>query len=367
MALKGIKKNKVKADLCSYPPYMFLAPRKFGKTTFWYKLVREVWGDDDKGLLISFGNEEGYHALDGVQVAVVENWSADYDEDNDTIGFIQLVDDIVENNDEYGIKGVCFDTLDTMVGVATKEVLRQHKKEKGTVCKTLNEAFSGYGRGKQRLLDIMDTQIDRLRKAGIAVWFLCHTKLKEKSDMLSGEKYEQITNNLTDDIYTHFADAAQIVMTGAFDREIVAGKIISEDRVVYLRGNSTVDAGGRFTEIVEKIPLDVSEFMKAFEDAVKASIEGDSSDGSIKKMKEEEEKERKKAAKIAKEKDAERKANLDDDERALLLQVITSKFPGADDDTKTKAKKVLTDSGFKKFTDGDVPVAVLKEIANILS
>ena len=51
----AFKKNKVKVDLCSYPPYMFLAPKKFGKTTFWYNLVRDAWGDDDKGLLISFG------------------------------------------------------------------------------------------------------------------------------------------------------------------------------------------------------------------------------------------------------------------------------------------------------------------------
>ena len=43
----AFKKNKVKVDLCSYPPYMFLAPKKFGKTTFWYNLVRDAWGDDD--------------------------------------------------------------------------------------------------------------------------------------------------------------------------------------------------------------------------------------------------------------------------------------------------------------------------------
>lgn len=139
----GFKINKVKADLCSYPPYIFLAERKFGKTTFWRDLVREAWGDDTKGLLISFGNEEGYHALDGIQVEVAQKWNAPYDEDTDMRGFVQIVDDIVENNDEYGLKGVCFDTLDTMVDVCTDEVLRQHKREKGTDCKSLNDAFGG--------------------------------------------------------------------------------------------------------------------------------------------------------------------------------------------------------------------------------
>ena len=60
------------------------------------------------------------------------------------------------------------------------------------------EAFSGYGRGKARLLTIMNEQIGRLRDAGLAVFILCHIKNKEKTDLMSGEKYEQITNNLTD-------------------------------------------------------------------------------------------------------------------------------------------------------------------------
>ena len=139
----GFKRNKVKVDLCSYPPYLFMAPRKFGKTTFWYELVKEVWGDDENGLLISFGKEEGYHALDGIQVETAKEWNADYDEETELRGFVQIVDDLVENREEYGIKGVCLDTLDTMVDVATPEVLRLSKKETGVACKSLNAAFGG--------------------------------------------------------------------------------------------------------------------------------------------------------------------------------------------------------------------------------
>ena len=360
----AFKRNKVKVDLCSYPPFMLLAPKKFGKTTFWYNLVRDAWGSDDKGLLISFGNEEGYHSLDGIQVEVAKDWNAEYDEDTDLRGFVQIVDDIVDHNDEYGLKGVCFDTLDTMVDVATKEVLRQHKKEKGTVCKTLNEAFSGYGRGKARLLTIMNEQIARLRDAGLAVFILCHIKNKEKTDLMSGEKYEQITNNLTDDIYSNFADSAQMVMVGALDREIVAGKIVSEERVVYLRGNSSVDAGGRFTDVPEKIELSTSAFLEAFENAVKASIKSKSDDKTIAKMKTEEEKDRKEKAEKSKAKDVENRTNNDED-RAAYLQIITSKFPDASDEVKAKAKELLADSGCKKFTEETVPIETLKEISEL--
>lgn len=362
----GFSINKVKVDLCSYPSYMFLAPKKFGKTTFWHNLVKEAWGSNERGLLISFGNEEGYHSLDGIQVEVAKSWTSTYDEETGLRGFVEIVDDVVENNDKYKIKGVCFDTLDTMVDVATKEVLRQHKKEKGTVCKTLNDAFSGYGRGKVRLFNIMDEQVERLRDMGICVFYLCHIKNKEKTDMYSGEKYEQISNNLTDDIFTHFADASQIVMVGILDREINNGKIISEERVVYLRGTSTVDAGGRFTEIPEKIELSPKAFLDAFEYAVKNSMSDNISEKDIKKMKLDEEKHRAKQAEVRVKKDKENKDNNEDD-REMFTKFIIDNFPNSSDDLKTEAKKLLADSGCKKFTDSTVPVSTLKSIAEMLN
>ena len=361
----GFKKNKVKADLCSYPPFIFLAPKKFGKTTFWYNLVPYVWGDDDKGLLISFSNEEGYHALDGLQYEVAKDWNADYDEETGLRGFVQIVDDIVENNDDYGIKGVCFDTLDTMIDVATKEVLRQHRKEKGTVCKSLLDAFSGYGRGKQRLLKICNEQIDRLRSAGIAVFILCHIKNKEKTDLKSGEKYEMITNNLTEDIFSNFGDAAQMVMTGAFDRQIENGKLISENRAIYLRGDLTVDAGGRFKNLPEKINLDVKEFMDAFENAVKSSMRDKADSKTIEKMKAEEQKEMKKKADIAKKKDKE----FNEDRNEELLNKIKENMADLEDaEVKKKILEIIKSSGAKNLSDMiNYPTHYLEDIYSIFA
>jgi hypothetical protein len=364
----AFKRNTVKIDLCSYPPYVFLAPKKFGKTTFWYNLVNEAWGSDDKGLLISFGNEEGYHSLDGIQVEVAKEWNSEYDKETELRGFVQIIDDIIENNSEYGIKGVCFDTLDTMVEVCTKEVLRQHKKEKGSVCKSLNDAFSGYGRGKARLFELMDTQVERLRDAGIAVFYLCHIKNKEKTDLVSGEKYEMITNNLSDDIFSHIADAAQIVMVGTLDREINNGKILNEDRVVYLRGTSTVDAGGRFTEIKDRIELSPRAFLEAFEDAVKASIKKNFSDKDFEKMKNKECEKRDIAAQNALKKELESKANpINEDRNIELIGIIQTKFPNASDEVKAKVKDIMADAGIKNFKNTDVHTKPLEGIVELLA
>lgn len=361
----GFKKNVVKLDLCSYPPYILMAPRKFGKTTWWYNLVEEAWGSQDRGLLISCGREEGYHSLDGIQVEEVKEWNAEYDEELDRRGLIQVIDDIIENNDEYKIKGVCFDTLDTFIDVGTNEIFRQHKKEKGTPCKSLNDAFGGFSRGKDRLLDLINKELERLRDAGIAVFFLCHIKLKEKTDMHSGEKYEQITNNLQDAIFTNIADAAQMVMVGVMDREINAGKLVSEDRVIYLRGNSQVDAGGRFTTLPEKISLDPKEFLKAFEMGVKGSIKGEKTEKKINEMKKAENEKREKKAALAKAADLESK-KINEDLNFDYIAVIKDKFMDAEDDVKNAVKEIMAEYDIPNFKSTEVSTEGLKKIVDLL-
>ena len=349
----GIGKiNKVKVDLRSYPPYIFLAEPKFGKTGFWNDLVIKAWGDAEKGLLFAF--EKGYLSYDGMQVYDCDDWAM----------FVEGVDYIVEHPDEYS--GVCIDTLDTMIDKATKEVLRLHRKEIGSPCKSLLDAFKGYGRGKQRLLDICNEQIERLRNAGVAVFFLAHTKKKSLTDLLTGVEYDQITNNLTSDIYNNFANNAQMIMVGVKDREVVDGKLINEGRTVYLRGNSFVDAGSRFETLPDTINGDreflVDQFLDAFTNAVKASIKsGSSDDKAIAKAKKEEESERK--SKAAEAQKAEKEAEEDNSElKSELISELSALFTKADDDKKKVAKSQLIDAGFKKFNDDGVTVELLQNI-----
>lgn len=324
-----------------------------------------AWGDDSKGYLISFGDEEGYHALDGLQVEVARKWSAPYDEETDERGFVQIVDDIVENNNEYGLKGVCFDTLDTMVEVATKEVLRQHKIEKGTVCKSLNDAFGGYTRGVERLLQIIEEQISRLKSAGLAVFILCHTKQKEKTDLRSGVKYEQITNNLQANIYTRIADKAQMAMVGLMDRTIEEGRIIDEERNIYLRQTSEVDAGSRFHDLPEKISLDPKEFLAAFEQGVRGSLRDGNTD--VEKMKQDEEKALKERAEIAKRKEVEAaKVEKAEEKREEYIDLIVRKTPSASNEVKKQFKKLVSESGCSNIKDPNMPLETLAKIAELL-
>ena len=66
-------------------------------------------------------------------------------------GLVQIVDDLIENNADYGIKGVCFDTFDTLFDIATDEVMRESRRETGKSCKSINDAFGGYNRGSSAI------------------------------------------------------------------------------------------------------------------------------------------------------------------------------------------------------------------------
>ena len=367
----AFKMNTIKCDLCSYPHYILLGQRKTGKTTFWRDLVIEAWGSADKGLLISAGIEEGYHALDNLQVEVAPAWNQDFDEETQTRGLVQIIDDIIDNNKEYGLKGVCIDTFDTLVDIAEAEVLRLSKRETGKPCKSLNDAFGGYGRGMDKLIDIIEEQVARLRSIGLAVFIISHVKDKERSDMITGEKYSIITNNLYDKVYTAIADTAQMTMMVVNERDIQGGKISNEHRALYLRGTATIDAGGRFNGLPEKIEFTPKAFLEAFKIGVKNSATvKDLTDTDIEKAKKREAAEAEKVSEVAKRKDEAMRRKIalesEEDNRTAYFNKISEKFPESSDEVKAKVRELAATAGGKKFSDLAFPIDVLKEIAEML-
>lgn len=211
----------------------------------------------------------------------------------------------------------------------------------------------------------MDEQIDRLRDAGFAVFILCHTKLKEKTDILSGEKYEQLTNNLQDGIFGHFADKSQMVMIGAIDREINNGKVVSEERLIHLRGNSLIDAGSRFEELPETITLNPRDFLDTFEAAVKGQMKKPATDAQIKKMKKEEAAaQEKKAEQSLKKQQAARE--FDEDRNLELIATIKDNLGLADEEAKEEIKKVMAEYGIKNFKTTNISTEGLQKIVDIL-
>ena len=137
-----IKMNVVECELGNYIHFWRGLP-KTGKTTLFRDLVLELYKDPKKGLLVVFGNELGHKSLHQLQFEEITVWDAPEDADGNR-GFVQLVDDLIRNNKNYGIKLIAFDTIDKMIEVATEEVKRQSTIETGKVCTSINSAFGGY-------------------------------------------------------------------------------------------------------------------------------------------------------------------------------------------------------------------------------
>lgn len=370
--MSRFKINKVKLDLTSYPFYIIMGQPKVGKTTLFDRIVKLYTGGPEGGLLISVGKEGGYHAIDNIQVEEAPVWYKDPLDENDSRGFVQIVDDLVENKDKYGIKLVGVDTLDELYNIATEQVFLEHRQLKGSFPKSLNDALGGFGAGRARLTQIVVEQLTRLNRAGYAVFILAHTKNKELKDELTGEPYEVITNNLNRDYFNAVANLAQMVVNIIIERDIdKEGRVIGTKRMMYFRSNGLVDAGGRFEGLPEKLELSAENFMKAFEIGVQNSIKVHKprSQDEIEKIKEQERKElEEKRQKLLKEEEvssSERKDNLIKEVVELIkLKATTS------EELKNKITDKVKQLGLDiktlgKSLDG-APLSTLKELSIFL-
>ena len=253
------KKNEVTVDLANYR-YLFKAPPKFGKTSFFVDLVKKLYGSTEYGLLLSIGNERGYQAIPDVIVADCPTWG----------DLMEVVDDLVDNRDEYKFRLVALDTIDEVIAIATNEVIRLDWKQSGEK-RTLNSVFGGYGAGRKKVEELVNGVITKINDANLGLVFLGHTKIKTLTPK-GGDPYDMLTSNLSSDFSKIFENKADVMVTGLIEREVEGGLLQDESRWLVFRGSNFVDAGSRFANIVERVPFSTENFITAVKDAIKASI-----------------------------------------------------------------------------------------------
>lgn len=347
------KTNQVKCDIGSYLHY-WRGVMKSGKTTLFYNLVKEQYGDLNKGLLISLGNELGYKALDSLVYAEAPTWG----------DMVEIIDTLVEEKENNEFEIVALDTVDEMVKLGMQEVKRLHKKLKGTSVE-FNACFGGYAAPRHKLTELIDEQISRLERAGYGLVFIGHTKIKDIKEK-NGDEYQQLTSNLNSDYDGIFANKADIVMTIVIEKEINESKHIEGiERYMYFRSDGFVDAGGRFTNVPDKIEYGADNYIKAFEQAVKGNIVGKITDKEIEKRKKTEVEERKK---MALEYADEIKNNpIDLTRNEELKEFISTKYGELDTKQKKEFKTLMTEKGIKSFKDvSEIPTENLQALADFL-
>lgn len=239
MAFTRPKINKASNNINKLRIYI-RAVRKWGKTTLFRDYIEELYdGDASKGLLVGVGYEHGYDMLDNLNALHVDSWK-------DLMELKNWL--ITEKGKEHNIEIVAFDVVDEMIPLAEKEAMRLSEIKTQKKCSSINESFGGFGRGQEKVKELIKEYFAELRKAGFGTWAIAHTKdktIKEKG-MNDDEGYQVLTSNLSNSYESIFGDIFDCVFTGYVDKTIKDGRITSSVRKLALRGDYYVEAGCRF-------------------------------------------------------------------------------------------------------------------------
>lgn len=354
------KTNEVKVDLASYRHY-WRGVKKAGKTTLFYQLMMKLYGDPSYGLELSIGNERGYKALDGMV----------YDEAPDWATLMEIVDDLIENKSDNNFKFICFDTVDELVEIAKKEVVRLDYRKTGERHE-FNACLGGYARPREKVTELINSLMTRVEDSGYGIIWIGHTKYRTVNEK-NGDSYDMLTSNLSSDYDGIFANKADIVMMIDIEKEIEGSFVQGTQRYMWFRGNGFVDAGGRFSNIEQKVEFSVENYIKTVSDAIRAEIKSKSvTDTYIAEKAKQEEQEREEYYQANREKLMQDEPEVDEYAKNLqdckeLQDKIKATITNLDQDTKkglqTKIKSAGLPVQYQKVTD----VETLDKILAIVS
>ena len=354
------KKNEVSVDIAHYRHY-WRAPKKWGKTTLFANLGYELYGDMNKMLLISCGNERGYSAIDSLVYVDCPEWGT----------LMELIDELVSNKEENEFKILGFDTVDELVSMAQREVVRLEYRKSGER-KEFNGCLGGYGAGRKKVEELINSIITRLGDAGYGLIFIGHSKIRDIKEK-NGDEYQMLTSNLSSDYDGIFANKADICMMGTVEKNIDGGFVQDAERFMIFRNDGYVDAGGRFADIEAKVEASAKNYIKTVTDAIRKAIKShDATDEYIEQKMQQEQKEKEEYYQANKEKLMNEDAEEDAIEKVMqtckdLQAQIKSAIANLDQDTKKALQAKLKDAKLPVKYQSVTDPAVLKQILSIVS
>lgn len=333
--MKFGKKNEILIDPLKYN-FALIGESGIGKSSVIKEYCEKLAGEDGY-IFLEVGKEDGQSAINGLNYVTCLEWDADYDEDTNTIGFNTFIEDVVENRstDWKDLKVVVLDTYDEIFSVAEQEVIRMHNKDNPQKrAKSINACFGGYGAGLEKAIEIVLNALWSLKTVGVSFIVIGHTKSKNIVDPVTGEEYAQLTSNMSQKYFNALKTKVHFLGVAAIDRdiarkgtgkkdnkgnEIKKGVVKNESRWITFRDdNYTIDSKSRFADIVDKIPLDADELIKALTDAIKA--EASKSGKSIEDIKKQQDKAAKAEEKRIAEAEKSKKSKKELDER--ISQIV---------------------------------------------
>lgn len=365
------KKNEVNLNPLSYNIGL-LGESGIGKSTIMKQICEKLAGEDGY-LALDIGKEDGHSAIEGIVTEPIEDWAK----------FVEVTDDIIENKttDYPNLKVVIIDTYDELCHLAEKEVIRLHNIKSDKRADTINGCFGGFGKGLDKAIDLMLDRLWELKQVGVNFIIIAHVKRTDMTDVMTEEQYTMLTSNTTQRYFGAIKQKLHFLGLAYIDRDIVKykttkkdkdgnaifkSKIAGESRVINFRDDTySVDSKSRFANIVDKIPFDADEFIKAMQDAILA--EQQKSGVSVEEYEKKQAKEAKEKAKVEKEYSQNRRKNhVDVDLNDELISTIKEIFMDATDDTKAEVKKIMAEYDIPNFKNAEVSTEGLLKIKNLL-
>jgi GTPase SAR1 family protein len=340
------KKNEVKLDPLTYN-LMLMGESGIGKTTI-IKQYCETLAGEDGYLFLEVGKEDGADAIEGIVYETCEDWEK----------FEEVIDDIIENktSDYPNLRVVVIDTYDELFRIAEPEVVRMHNNDNpDKPVKTIKGAFGGFQAGEDKVIEIVLDKLWSLKTVGVSFIPIGHTKSKNVDDPVTGESYVQLTTNLSQKYFNALKTKVHFLGVAAIDREIVKEKTGKKDfvtkkeilrnvvkdesrKITFRDDNFVIDSKSRFADIVDEIPMDVNELIKAINNAILK--EHTKSNKTIEQSKVDQEKAEAQKLKAVAEKE---KANKEKKELDSLIDTITD-FIKANKTNMTVIKPILDKS-----------------------
>jgi hypothetical protein len=261
--------------------------------------------------------------------------------------FVTIIDELVKNSDENPYKIISIDTIDELVDLSEKETIRLNNIENPTKqVQTVNAAFGGFGHGRDKVIDLIQEQIMRLRRTKYGVFLVGHNKIKSIKQKLEGENYNVISSNLTEDYFNAFAYKADIICNIVSEKVVKNGALDATERYMYFRDDGFVEAGSRFSTMPTHVSYGARNYYDAVISGIKASLNTSVSDKEFEKKRQDNLRQKETAAKAFAEKDGQ----ISNEE---LLEMVTAAFKAGTKDQKESAKQMLSGFGISNFKDPD--------------
>lgn len=371
MARKFGKKNVIKVNPIEYNLGL-IGESGIGKTTLAKEVCEKLVGEDGY-MILNIGKEDGIDAIPNASYEDVPDWDT----------FEELVDDILENrNTDYkDLKILVYDTYDELMRITEPEVIRLHNKENPQKrVKSIKAAFGGFMAGEDKAIELVLEKMWALKRVGIQMFIIGHTKRKTMTDVVTGLDYDMLTTNMSNRYFNAIKTKLHVLGVASVDRSIeqktvkqkigddkVIGSVVDESRIITFRDdNFNIDSKSRFEDIVSNITLDSDAFIKAVEDAIKSAYDKQKGKkGNIEETKKQQEKAKEEAIDKAVEENSRSKVNTKENEE--LAETIRNKFTDASQEAKVTVKEVMEEYGISSLKETDeTPTEALRKIVEVL-